>query len=514
MAVSVFVVAVLVVAGVAVLVRRGQGDGGGDVAFSTGPDELPDKSITLTEDTVVVRGNGGKTIKSFDASGSALTLDGNAEGADRLKPGSVLLLTGITALRVTSVERSGSDVKVTTGPVSLPEVVKDGELNWDGRSVDADHGVMSLLTPSEQGSGGTDGVDVGDADPQGSGSSVRSSESTDSGSSSPEDSHVGTRGGTGTGSDDTSAGGSGEQGMEHLNHGTRTAALPSPAGDASGELAAGILAGSTVSGKVGPFDASISYEASGGTHHLELRLKSSGELSGNLGIDVKLGSLAYSGGAKIAGSQVNNFDFSFSNLGGSAVITTDLRGLKNVAHIKTPSFLMLPFTVAFPAVVGGIPFTLSFTGSIRVAISMALENSSLSGRAEITYDGDAGLHLKSGSLSVDGKRSQDARNPLDSLKGLAPGPVGAVFTAQLPKIGFGFSFLGMSSGIYISNGFVLSEAILPAPAQCTASNLAYVLAGGIEASFLGKRLDIARKPVVRKEWNYQTPRNRRCNAPS
>jgi hypothetical protein len=43
-------------------------------------------------------------------------------------------------------------------------------------------------------------------------------------------------------------------------------------------------------------------------------------------------------------------------------------------------------------------------------------------------------------------------------------------------------------------------------------NVAYVLAGGVEAKFLGKEFDIARKPFVKKEWNYQVPQDKRCNA--
>ena len=49
------------------------------------------------------------------------------------------------------------------------------------------------------------------------------------------------------------------------------------------------------------------------------------------------------------------------------------------------------------------------------------------------------------------------------------------------------------------------------PAQCTAINVAYVLAGGVEAKFLGKEFEIARKAFVDKRWNYQGPQDARCN---
>jgi len=89
--------------------------------------------------------------------------------------------------------------------------------------------------------------------------------------------------------------------------------------------------------------------------------------------------------------------------------------------------------------------------------------------------------------------------------------VGVNFVTELPKVSFGFGFMLANAGVYISNGMVAESHVLPAPAMCTALNIAYVLAGGVEASFLTKDIELARKAFVDKRWNYQAPNDGRCN---
>src|SRR5690606_38928584 len=174
----------------------------------------------------------------------------------------------------------------------------------------------------------------------------------------------------------------------------------------------------------------------------------------------------------------------------------------------------LPFSLDFPAIVGGVPFTLSLSGTIQVNVSLALNNSSLTGQAKIDFGGDAGWRFEGTQLSLDGKRTQEAPDLLETIQGAAPGPVGVVLTTQLPKVGFGFKFLQTGAGVYIANGMVVSQTILPPPVPCTATNIAYVLAGGVEAQFLGKDFDIARKPFVDERWAYAAPNDDRCKGPA
>jgi hypothetical protein len=479
---AIFVVLVLVVAVGFVVTRKSDSTASsGDTQVAVGNDDLPRSDIALADDTVVVRGNGGKTLKSFDPSGSTMTLDAGVEGVDKLAAGKVLVLTGVTAIKVKSVEKTADGVVVTTEPATLPEVIKDGDLSWDN-DIDPASGSFVLTTG---GSGGGSG----------NGSGNDSGGGSDGGSDS------------GDGSEDPTGG------IDLPLSGPRGGA-EAPVFVPDGESAAGAaqgIAGKTIKGKVGPLDGEITYEKDGKGATLHVKLTSSADVAGTIDIDVKMNSFHNRGHASVAGSKTKEFEVTMDDYSGNAVVETDLKGLQNVATIKVPSFFKLPFSVSFPAPVGGIPFAMTLSGTIQVDLSMALNEASLKGRAEVTFSGDAGFAFKGGSASLNGKRIQDAPDLLKTVQGIANGPVGIVVTTELPKVGFGFSFLQTGAEVYISNGLVASQTILPAPAQCTAMNVAYVLAGGVSASFLGKEIEIARKAFVKKEWNYQVPNDKRCN---
>ena len=450
------------------------GQEGTTAAVAAASDERPDKAIQLSADTVVVAGNRGKTVRSFGADGKTIVIDAKANGADGLAAGKILLLTGVTVVRVASLHRDGENVTIEGAPVTLPEVIQNGKLSWDQANVDAGSARMLLIDDGSagNGSGGGNG-----------------------------DTTVPTLEGGGVGGiiNGINGGLTGESG---LGIGAKLVLAAPP-----------LVAGKTISGQAGKLGFDISYTPEGRGHHLHLTLKPSGDLAGTIAVDVTITSLANSGTAEIVEGHLQNFDFNMADMGGKAVIETSLQGLQNVAHVTTPPFFKLPFSIEFPALVGGIPFTLSLKSTIQVALSMALANSTLGGRAEITFDGPAGFHFKGGSVTLDGKRSQDSPNLLEFVKGAAPGPVGIVLTTEMPKVGFGFGFLQTGAGLFIANGMVASQTILPAPAACTAMNMAYVLAGGVEAKFLGKEFEIARKAFVDKRWSYQVPQDQRCNAP-
>ena len=111
---------------------------------------------------------------------------------------------------------------------------------------------------------------------------------------------------------------------------------------------------------------------------------------------------------------------------------------------------------------------------------------------------------------MNGTRQQDAPDLLNTVKGLASGPVGVVVTTELPKVGVGFGFLQTGAGVYLSSGMVVAQSILPPPPACTSTQIAYVLAGGVEAKFLGKEFDLGRKAVVDKRWDYTVPQTAQC----
>jgi len=487
------VVVLLLVAAVAVVVSRGGDDkdkvsaGSGSAESSTTTDgggsggkssdisdEMPSPDITLTDDVVIVDSKRGSMFKGYSNDGSSLMVDKSAPGIDQLKAGKILLLSGITVVRASQVDETADGIVVTGEPATLPEVIADGDLTWN--DIPYDPGKVRVFVY------GDSSVDAGSGGGDSSG-----------GGSSPDSSIV-------------------DQGGAGIIDGLGGASVRPGAGPVVATPVAFAAFDKTVSGKISNFSFDLTHEAEGSGHHLVLNATSSGDLAGTIKVDVHLGGLSTSGGTIVAGRQVRNFDFELAALGGEATITTALQSTKQLTSVKTPAFFKIPFGIEFPALIGGIPFTLSLTGTFQVQLAMALAGASLGGRAEITFGGDAGFHFKDGAFTVNGTRQQDAPDLLNTVKGLANGPVGVVVTTELPKVGFGFGFLQTGAGVYLSSGTVIAQTILPPPPACTSTQIAYVLAGGIEAKFLGKSFDLGRKAVVDKRWDYTVPQTAQCLA--
>jgi hypothetical protein len=441
-------------------------EGGGDAKSDDISDEMPSDDVTLVDDVVVVNSEQGSNFKGYSNDGTSMLIADDAPGIDDLQSGDVLLLSGITVVRASSVEKSDDGVVVTGEPVTLPEVIADADLAWTDVVYDPDQMRLFVYESSDSGSG-----------------------SSGSGGQSPDESIV----------DD--AGQGIVDGLGMSTNGGAVKVTPAAMTAANTD---------TVSGTVGEFSFTLSHEGQGSGHHLVLDASSSGDLAGTIKVDVSLGALASSGATKVEGRQVRNFDFQFSELGGEATITTELNSNKNTTSVMSPAFLKIPFGIEFPALVSGIPFTLSLSGTFQVQLSMALAGASLGGEAQISFGGDAGLTFNGASLSVNGTRQQDAPDLLNTVKGLANGPVGVVVTTELPKVGFGFGFLQTGAGVYLSSGMVVAQTILPPPPACTSTQIAYVLAAGVEAKFLGKEFDLGRKAVVDKRWDYTVPQTEQC----
>ena len=155
MAAGVVVVVVLVAVVAVVLGGKSSSGGGGGSAsgekvagsgtaqIPVGDDSLPNKNIRLQPNVVVIASKGGSVIRSVGADGQSLVLDGSAPGVAGLAPGKVVLLTGVSAFRVQSVAKQGSDVQVTAVAATLPEVVQDGAFSWSGLAVDPAAGVLA-----------------------------------------------------------------------------------------------------------------------------------------------------------------------------------------------------------------------------------------------------------------------------------------------------------------------------------------------------------------------------------
>src|SRR5206468_6902913 len=88
------------------------GQAGTTATVAAGSDERPDKAIQLSADTVVVAGNHGKAVRSFRPDGKTIVIDAKANGADGLAAGKILLLTGVTVVRIASLTRDGDSLTI------------------------------------------------------------------------------------------------------------------------------------------------------------------------------------------------------------------------------------------------------------------------------------------------------------------------------------------------------------------------------------------------------------------
>jgi hypothetical protein len=84
------------------------------------------------QDDVIVMEHGAEAIRSQSANGLTWTIDGNASGAQEIRPDKILFATGRVVGRVLAVDHQGSDIAVTLGPIELTDVIKDAQITYHG----------------------------------------------------------------------------------------------------------------------------------------------------------------------------------------------------------------------------------------------------------------------------------------------------------------------------------------------------------------------------------------------
>jgi hypothetical protein len=89
-----------------------------------------DPNVILQPDVVLMEA-GPKAIRAQGENGFTWTIDPDAEGADEIKPGKVLLLTSRAAGRVLHTQRTERGLEVLLGPAEITEFIKDGEFQLD-----------------------------------------------------------------------------------------------------------------------------------------------------------------------------------------------------------------------------------------------------------------------------------------------------------------------------------------------------------------------------------------------
>ena len=89
-----------------------------------------DPNVTLQPDVVLMEG-GPSAIRAQGENGITWTIDPDAEGADEIEPGKILLLTSRAAGRVLHAQRTERGLEVILGPAEITEFIKDGAFQVD-----------------------------------------------------------------------------------------------------------------------------------------------------------------------------------------------------------------------------------------------------------------------------------------------------------------------------------------------------------------------------------------------
>jgi hypothetical protein len=503
-AVGIVGILILLVAGFVVL-RSRQGpslssDVVADGAVASGADELPSSDIALTDATVVVRGNGGTTLKSMAADGSTLTLDGGVEGVDQLEPGSILLLTGVTVVKVTDVQRDGDDVVIGTEAASIGEVIRDGSISWDE--------VPTSSASIQVWDAGPDDLEVEDStlddqDPATGDGTTADDTTTDDTTADDED-----EGSMGPGPTDP-----GNDVWREAQH--ALAAATAPTGRGATFLSPAQADPIDKSGKIGDYTYSFSkVSGADGSSTYKLGLTKEGNYVLKLDLDAEIDTIISSGDLQVSNSTLDKLHLKSNKFNGKAKLAISAGTGETIAPVKQ-EILTIPVSINFPIVVYGIPFAITVKGKFLIEPAFTSKNATVSGQAEVNFGGTAGLTYEGGTLSAEGAMTQKGEDPMEYVNGLGVGVTGIVFASQFPRLGFGLGYGSSSAGVYLASttsaGITISSAIGMVP--CNSISITNTTSAGAEAAFIGIDLplgDKAKTEISKETWNFYAPDSEAC----
>jgi hypothetical protein len=101
-----------------------------DAEFKYGASPTRTSEVTYQDDVIIME-HGAEAIRQASPDGLTWTIDANAPSAKDIEQGKIVFATGRAVGRVLVVNRSGSDLTVTLGPVELTDVVKDAKIKFD-----------------------------------------------------------------------------------------------------------------------------------------------------------------------------------------------------------------------------------------------------------------------------------------------------------------------------------------------------------------------------------------------
>lgn len=460
--VGIAVVLVLIVAVVGVVKLRGRGTELTPNTVASGPDELPSADLTLAPDTVVVRGGGGSAVRELTSDG--LVLDAGAEGAGDLEEGDVMILTGITAGRVTSVDRSGDGVRVGLEPASITDLITDGQVAWPDQQVDFSTASLRVWEPA----GGPVNRRTGSA-------------------------------------------ATGPLGDAPVRPGL----IGSPAAGAVAMIDADpteLAQAESRSGEIGGYTYEFTPRVTSDRLAFDLNVgKDDDGYAIAIVANVDVSGLATNGSFAVSGGTVTDFGFNASSITGHATVDATASTGPRFGQGGETTFT-IPMSIDVPLIVAGLPFTLSIGASMSIEPAFSAADASVTGRLELSYRGSTGMSVRGGSLSGTGALNPETTSPSDVIGGLSISPVAVIVHLEFPQISFGLgTALARASATFnlrnsVGVQFSGSSHVIP----CAAQNQAMVATAGITGELLGSEVELASVELFRQNWDFFVPDAQAC----
>ena len=170
---------------------------------------------------------------------------------------------------------------------------------------------------------------------------------------------------------------------------------------------------------------------------------------------VAMDNFAVTGLLDIKGGNIQNAVAQFKQVHGNVDLSFIGRfGKKGNGGIKVPVVnLPIAFNVPFP--IGGLPFVIQLGADFLANVFLAGNHSAMNFNGSFAFNGSGGVHANNTATNSDSTMTGEAPE-VKSSAAMSPGVSGLVLGVQVPRLGFGFGVVGMSSVAYLDVVHVLT----------------------------------------------------------
>ncbi|MEO8017943.1 MAG: hypothetical protein ABI769_09025 [Pseudomonadota bacterium] len=383
--------------------------------------ETPAKKFEVTFNSDVVKINRQEAIDTLQA----VSVDGaefrftDTSRTRELQPGKILFLWGVALRRITAASAMGGQWVVTTTQVSLPEVFREADIDFD-YPLDARQAFATFRPPAPPktaAAGQPDGLmrvafinDARADDAPPAGPTIVDLPNSFAMSASGIDFELSYQP---------------IEGGMHFDIEARkqqSDVQPDPPGGGQG-LAQGL------------FDK--------GSDQWDLRIKASGDFNGISSGD----SLAVSNQLQIQGSALGLLKTEFRNVNGKVKLQFIARRGKSTEQWFEKLKVDIPIRINIPVIVGGLPMVFQVGFDLIVQPALTTKNDTFDAAYEIPFSGNGTVQLEGNKFTVGGTLATEP-HPLKTL-GSSIGVSAILVAVQAPRIGLGIGVFGASSVMYI-----------------------------------------------------------------